>query len=1400
MACAGGIVLVALDDKGLDVIDADYLETPPTVGSGDTPGAAADVAVEGQYAYVADGANGLTVMNVADPENPEIVGSAAMPAAALAVDASGTGACVAVGASGVAVVDVTDPYEPVVQCVVDTPGAAVGVAVVGDYAYVADQARGLQIIDLSLEAPAIVGHYEQTLYGAVAVVVSGSHAYVSAVKTQGIGAAQLWVIDVSDPELPAREGCLVLSCASVGGAAVEGSYVYVGGWPGLYAVDVANSGQPSVADSVVLPYGPRDVAVCGVSAYVADELGGLQVIDVADPEALELLGGAVLPARASGVAVSDSLAYVAADSSGLQILPLQCQPPEGGEPEWVDLAGGQPFSVEVEQGSQGTIVVEMTLAGFYAIPEEINGTTFYHIALPGEPVRMEAGAPELPFVPRSLLISDDQLMSATVDSAAYVDIPAMPVAPSKGPLPMGVSADSVAYNFGAAYTDSAYYPAAAESLATPFILRDFRGQILQLNAFQAYPVDSMLRVYTYLKVSVTPSGPDTRSIIERSGPPAVIDRQFARIYERFFANDPAVCLGGYHPDTIEEELLIVVPHDCSYCDGPIAELVDWKTQRGLVTEVVSTGIMGSGTCDDIRQYLRTRYQQNQFASVLLVGDADQVPPFIAGEDPEDPPYTLMDDDDNFPDIFVGRFSANNVEQLQTQVERTILYERDLGTDAVWLGQAFGMATDSIVAPPSYDDNTDVMEDLMGRLHDTGNYATTHLFDDEHVNEQVDYLLSRVNEGQGIMLVSDHGCVDGWDADFPKQPEDPKIMRREQVHTEGWLHNSQTLPLIHAASCLLGRFTTIDTPSDPFPTECFAESWMWEQSELGLPQGAIATYMSGGELDQYGSQYAQLGTVLALLDEDSPSIGQMLYFGSVFMLLQGIGAGNFNMWNVFGDPSLIFRKSVPLAMSATHAGYLRPEQEVYDVTVCGAPGGAPVAGACCAVSGIISGERVLFGVGVTDQNGKASIELAPREEPIELTLTVTAGTRVTYTGSIQPGLLVDTEGQGDATTIQAALAAADDDWVIVLGNPEYRGDGNRDLDCGGKGVTIAPQDTLGCLIDCESTLESPHFGFSFGGASEGKSLTLRGLTIANARHVDSLEVLTDGGAVDCHLGGGTCDLAAQDCIFEANAGRRGGAIRCEGAVTLDWCTFAHNEATETGGALWCAGTLDVEHCTFAHNAAGTESGGSAIYCDSTATGTMTRAILASGEGGGAVGCAVAGQVGLGCSDIFDNVGGDDWGCMDDLDGNFSADPKFCSVPGVYEYMIDQSSPCNQQGGEACPGLIGAWGVGCTDESGVDELAASMGPGIGSIAPTPSVGRLRIRYTAGGAGAGSDVELCIYDLTGRLVRTLVSGACAGGVQMVVWDGTDARGNAVGSGTYFCRMAVGGKEVTQRIILLR
>jgi flagellar hook assembly protein FlgD len=64
----------------------------------------------------------------------------------------------------------------------------------------------------------------------------------------------------------------------------------------------------------------------------------------------------------------------------------------------------------------------------------------------------------------------------------------------------------------------------------------------------------------------------------------------------------------------------------------------------------------------------------------------------------------------------------------------------------------------------------------------------------------------------------------------------------------------------------------------------------------------------------------------------------------------------------------------------------------------------------------------------------------------------------------------------------------------------------------------------------------------------------------------------------------------------------------------------------------------------------------------------------------------------------------------------------------------------------------------------------------------------------------VELVVYDLSGKKVRTLVNATQESGMKTVTWNGKDEQGRSVAAGVYVYRLQAGGYMETKKMVLLK
>jgi hypothetical protein len=90
------------------------------------------------------------------------------------------------------------------------------------------------------------------------------------------------------------------------------------------------------------------------------------------------------------------------------------------------------------------------------------------------------------------------------------------------------------------------------------------------------------------------------------------------------------------------------------------------------------------------------------------------------------------------------------------------------------------------------------------------------------------------------------------------------------------------------------------------------------------------------------------------------------------------------------------------------------------------------------------------------------------------------------------------------------------------------------------------------------------------------------------------------------------------------------------------------------------------------------------------------------------------------------------------------------------------------------------------------------GLGQNRPNPFNPTTDIDYDV--PASGGRVSIRVYDLAGRLVRTLVDADQAPGRKTVTWYGRDDRGRSVATGMYFYRMKAPGFSKTRKLTLIR
>ena len=258
-------------------------------------------------------------------------------------------------------------------------------------------------------------------------------------------------------------------------------------------------------------------------------------------------------------------------------------------------------------------------------------------------------------------------------------------------------------------------------------------------------------------------------------------------------------------------------------------------------------------------------------------------------------------------------------------------------------------------------------------------------------------------------------------------------------------------------------------------------------------------------------------------------------------------------------------------------------------------------------------------------------------------------RVTACDPAASTIRVDLNGGGDYLTIREGIEAAQEGDVIVVAPGTYVGPDNRDLDFGGKNITVRSElgreDTvidcqyegrafnfhsgedessvvqgftitrgvaispnLGCGINCYNsspTIMDCTFSYAEGDicAGYGVSYSSSSASIANCEfHHNNLSGTYGGGG---GIAAAYSSVVIADCSFHDNVVAFGGGVSFQDAIaTVTGCSFvdnSHHGGDGRGGAISSQNscTLTIRDCTFTDNSNGS-SGGAADFYDTQVT--------------------------------------------------------------------------------------------------------------------------------------------------------------------------------------------------------
>ncbi len=545
-----------------------------------------------------------------------------------------------------------------------------------------------------------------------------------------------------------------------------------------------------------------------------------------------------------------------------------------------------------------------------------------------------------------------------------------PIMPTQPPQPKSGINPPFAYNM-AAYHINNYNLQPLVTVDVLGIMRAIRLGRVNINPISYNPVTNTIRVVEELEFKVIFKNADIAATN------ALKERYFSPYFESLYRS-----IINYRPVAQRENLTqypvkYAIVADRMF-ENQLAPFIAWKQRKGFTVVVAYTDSIGN-TPSAIKAWLQSLYNAGtpedpapSFA--LFVGDIAQVAVWDNGNGVTDR-NSCEFTGDLYPEMYYGRFSAQNTTQLQPYIDKTLEYEQYTMPDPSYL--------DSVVMIAGMD---------SGHGHDWGNgqinYGTINYFNTAHGIYSNTYLypesgshaadiIQNISDGIGYANYTAHGSEYGW--------ADPSF----SVNDIPGLQNHDKYGLLIGNCCLTSSYQV---------SECFAEALLRAQNKgaLGYIGGSNSTYwdedyyfgVGVGTISENPPSYEE--TTLGNYDRAWHDHGET--FGDWFTTMdQHVAAGclavtesgssaeayYWDIYNLMGDPSLMIYYSEPDVNTVSHSQFIMIGATSFTVNA------APYSYVA------LNNNGVLKAASLADSNGVATLNFAPFVSPVTAELVVTA---------------------------------------------------------------------------------------------------------------------------------------------------------------------------------------------------------------------------------------------------------------------------------------------------------------------------------------------------------------------------------------------------------------------------
>ncbi|MDA3885806.1 MAG: C25 family cysteine peptidase [Candidatus Delongbacteria bacterium] len=677
------------------------------------------------------------------------------------------------------------------------------------------------------------------------------------------------------------------------------------------------------------------------------------------------------------------------------------------------------YEVQYERISSEEMLLNFNISDLKIVEVEREGVIYSMIDSDCSISINKKGYAELPKISATIQIGDKNDVSISSFDGEYSEIQLdHPLLPSRGSIYRNQDPSQIPYEIDPSSITDDWYPEIAVENESSFIYRDVKGVNIYAYPIQYNSEKNVIRVYKKLTLTIN------EKLSKSSNPltvkPDYIDPSMNGIYKSLFINYEYPKFVNQLGE-LGEILVIYTSRDASV----IQPYIDWKREKGFKVSAIE---VPTGT--NVKATISNAYVSNpNLLYIQLVGGWEDIKcdtqdygigDGFVGNAPNDPMLGCVVGTDLYPELIIGRFSAESTSDVTTQVLKTINYEKNPDLSGTWYKNGLGIGSSE---GSGIGDDGEIDYNHIDIIKENKllpfNYSTVYEAYDNPTataTEVGNYL----DAGLGVINYCGHGASTKWvTSDFSTTNVNNST-------------NASKLPFIFSVACVNGKFQE--------SAECFAEAWLRKSGG-----GAVATFMATINQPWTPPQIAQdymndiltggynysanpgSGTSTSSSDQRT-TFGSVTMNGNILMLSERgtsdtEAVETHETWTIFGDASLQVRTDTPTLIDNQNSSVL-PDN--YSTTI--TAGGSPVEGAVVTLckdginitgltnsSGFVSLDHSFFpGDNVTLTVTGYNLET---EQSVQLVEGDIGGTYSQSTSSLSFGSLV----VGNSSTLQFTIS-------------------------------------------------------------------------------------------------------------------------------------------------------------------------------------------------------------------------------------------------------------------------------------------------------------------------------------------------------------------------------------------